>query len=449
MFFSRKSRGSPYISRHFADETGMKSLTFDFCKVFHRASSPMSIVTLSLGLISTAGIAETTNKRMILPGTRAQAVGGAYTAIADDASAGWYNPAGLAFLNGPSASLTANNYSRSKRNVSGTTTDSILAENSASLYPGFAGAVATLGPAVIGWSYFTLEKQNTDESQIIDVESDTSVQPFRYYRSNLTTGNLIHIGASVALPLGPHLSIGVSEFYYRREKQTALKERSLFSSGFFYDSFLRQSTKNEGTQTVPGLMLRVASFSLGLSGKIPRALTDKTEIETTSVIYTGSTPELGSQAASSHREDELIVRTWSLGLAWNPAPWFILSADADYYPATASPWLQAGGFDTKTVLNGSVGAEVHLDFLLLGGGAFTNSSLVRTPTASLTTVDPAKIDYVGYTASVGLAGKQSETRIILIRQQGKGRSQVIQSSLSLHNVSDTKETVSLSSRFQF
>jgi hypothetical protein len=427
----------------------MKRPVLEFFQNFHRTFSWMCMVTLLQGLINTVGKAETTNKRMILPGTRAQALAGAYTAIADDASAGWYNPAGLAFIHAPNASLTANNYSRSKRNISGATTDSILAENSASLYPGFAGSAATLGPAVIGWSYFTLEKQNTDESQILDVQSDTSVEPFRYYRSNLTTGNLIHIGASISLPLGPHLAVGVSEFYYRREKQTALKERSLFSSGLFYDSFLRQSTTNEGTQTVPGLMLRIDSFSLGLSAKIPRALTDKTEIETTSVIYTGPSPELGSEASSSHREDELIVRTWSLGVAWKPAPWFILSTDAVYYPATASPWLQSGGFDTKAVLDGSVGADVRFDALLLGGGAFTNSSLVRTPTASLTTVAPARIDYVGYTASLGLAGKQSETRIILVRQQGKGKAQVVQSSLSMHNVSDTLETVCLSSSFQF
>jgi hypothetical protein len=426
------------------------NVTFSSLFRIRRFAFGMAKVMLFFGICGEPGArGETTNKRMILPGTRAQAMAGAYTAISEDASAGWYNPAGLGFLQGPSASLTANNYSRSKKIVSGTATDSILAENSSSIYPGFAGSVATLGPVVFGWSYFTLEKQNTDESQNLDIIAESSVEPFRYYRSNLTTGNLINIGASVGVALGTHLSIGISEFYYRREKLAALKERSLFNTGLFYDSFIRQSTKNEGTQTVTGAMLRVDTFSLGLSIKIPRALTDKTDIETNTVVYTSSPPELGNEIMTTHREDELIVRTWSLGIAWHPAPWITLSTDAIEYPATESPWIGAGGFNTKTVFDGSAGFEIQAASILLGGGVFSNKSLVKTPKASFAEVEPARIDYLGYTASLGLYGKQAETRIIVVRQSGKGKAQVVQGSLTMHNVTDTTESVSLSSRFQF
>src|SRR5262245_2215010 len=57
------------------------------------------VVLLSLALAAPAASAQTTNGI----GVRAQGMGGAFTAVADDATAWWWNPAGLAggpFFNG-------------------------------------------------------------------------------------------------------------------------------------------------------------------------------------------------------------------------------------------------------------------------------------------------------------------------------------------------------------
>ena len=392
-------------------------------------------------------IAESTNKRMLLPGAKAQALGGAFTAVADDASAGWYNPAGLGLIDGPGISVTANNYSRSKKTVAGITTDSSLQENSSALYPGFAGGHTKLGPFAVGWSYFTSEQQNTDESSTIDVT--TASEPFAYTRTELTTGNLIHAGASLALPIGKSLSLGVSEFYYRRQKRTALYERSLFTTGYFYDSFLRQSTLNEGTSTVVGILMRVSSFSAGMSARIPRALSDKTTLDTSSVVYTGSNPEISSTSAQAHREDELIVRTWNLGLAWKPAGWISLSGDLVHYLPSETSWPNAGGFDTERTTDWSVGSELTLGPVLLAGGAFKNSSLVKEPTPKLTNSDPSQINFEGYSTAIGFKTKQSETLLIMTRQAGKGKTQAIQGALELQDVTVETESYSISSRYQF
>jgi hypothetical protein len=238
--------------------------------------------------------------------------------VADDASAGWYNPAGLGLISGPGVSVTANNFSRSKKIINGVSSQSSLQENSSSLYPGFAGGHTTLGPFALGWSYFTLEQQNTDESSQIDIVNATSSSPFAYNRSELTTGNLIHAGASLALPLGKNMSFGVSEYYYRRQRQTALKERSVFASGVFYDSFVRQSTQNEGTTTVAGLMVKLPNYSLGLSARIPRALSDKTTYETATVTYTKTSSTTGTltykkAGASTNAAIQWMSMSWALG----------------------------------------------------------------------------------------------------------------------------------------
>jgi hypothetical protein len=427
----------------------MSTSTFNLSRFSCTTRHILTIVLPGLLYSPNVARAESTNKRMILPGARAQALSGAYTAVADDASAGWYNPAGLGFLRSPGVSVSVNNYSKSHKDISGVTSDTKLAENSSSIYPGFAGSNASLGPFTFGWSYFTLDQQNTDESQSLNIASSESTNAFTYDRAELTSGNLIHAGASVAFKLGQNFSLGVSEYYYRRQKQTALKERSTFASGVFYDSFVRQSTLNEGTVTIVGLMARTGTFSLGITARIPKALSDKTELEAGSIIYTGATPELSSSNLETRREDELIVRTWTAGLAWVPASFILVSLDAVHYPATNSPWLHQGGFNTKTVTDWSAGFEILTSSLIIAGGLFTNSSLVETPTPSLVASEPARIDYQGFSSSIGLRSKQSETMLIMVRQKGVGKSQMVQGDLSLQSISIETQSFSIASRYNF
>jgi hypothetical protein len=410
-------------------------------------------------LLSSPSFAESTNKRMILPGSRAQALAGAFTAVASDASAGWYNPAGLGFLKGPGVSASVNNFSTAKKRISEVVSYQDLTENSASIYPGFTGANTNLGPLALAWSYFTLEQQNTDESQIILTESSSreitwpmasrSNSSFRYDRTELTAGSLIHTGVSLAVNLSKNVSLGISEFYYRRQKQTTLKERSSYESGVFYDSFSRLSTKNEGTLTVAGLLIRGTSFSLGISAKIPRALSDKTDFETSYVIYTGGSPDLNSEEVVTHREDELTVRTWSLGLAWTPLNHILVSADAVYYAPTKTLWGGSGGFDTRAVTDWSVGVELQSSGLIIAGGAFSNSSLAKRPEPSSNILAPGQINYLGFSSAIGFKSGRLENVFIMVRQRGLGQKQMVQGNQTLQSVTTEAQTFSLASSYKF
>ena len=423
----------------------------------HGAHTRAVLATVMLA-VSGVCFGESTNKRMILPGSRAQALGGAFTAVADDASAGWYNPAGLGFLKGPGVSATVNNFSTAKKKIEGVVSSRDLTESSASIYPGFAGANTNVGPFAVGWSYFSLEQQNTDESQTISGEAPTTLRStlnssldtssFQYDRTELTSGSLIHTGVSLAANIGQHVSLGLSEFYYRRQKQTNLKERSTYNSGVFYDSFSRLSTENEGTLTVAGLLIRSTKLSVGLSVRIPRALSDQTDLETKYIIHTGTNPELNSTEVATHREDELTVRTWNLGLAWTPVNYLLVSADAIYYAPTTTPWATSGGFNTRSITDWSFGIELRSHSMLLAGGAFSNSSLVRQPQPSLGSTDPAQINYLGFSAAVGLRSGRSENLFIMVRQWGQGQKQLIQGDPRLQKINMETQTFSLATSYK-
>ena len=196
-------------------------------------------------------------------------------------------------------------------------------------------------------------------------------------------------------------------------------------------------------------MLKTGGFSLGLAARVPKALSDKTDLEMESIIYTGSSPELSSTTSLTHREDELIVRTWALGVALRPTTWFLFAADFIHYPATRTPWSEAGGFDTKAVTDWSAGVEMTGGPIVLTGGVFTNSSLVETPKPSLVASQPGQIDYQGFSLGLGLKSKQSETELIMVRQQGTGKTQLIQGDLSLQDISIETQSFSISSRYLF
>ena len=422
------------------------------------AQALVSLLSVFIFTFATPLRGETTNKRMIIPGARAQALAGAFTAVADDSSAGWHNPAGLGFLKGPGLNVTVNNYSRSKKTIKGVTNDQDLAENSASIYPGFAGANGQIGPFVLGWSYFTLEQQNTDESQTLTLANlnlserrgiPLAGSVLQYERAELTTGSLIHAGASLAYSFSRNISLGLSEFYYRRQKQSNLKERSSFESGVFYDSFSRLSTKNEGTVAVAGVLIRGEDLAVGVAYRIPRALSDKTNYETSSIIYTGASPELSSDHMTTHREDELTTRTLSLGIAWTPLKTALMSADVIFHPATKTPWAQSGGFNTRSTTDWSLGVELRPSSLLIAGGAFSNNSLVSEPKPSLISPDPTQANYIGFSAALGFHSKQSENLFIMTRQRGSGKTQMVQGDLSLQDLIIESQTFSLSSSYKF
>ena len=397
-------------------------------------------------LESSAAFCNQFNQRTLLPGVRAATMGGAFTAISDDASGGWYNPAGLGFIQGSDMSLSANAFTKSRHSVKEALGEHDVAESSSSLYPAFAGGTTGLGPFHVGYSYFTADRENSDESFIYDVPASGSTSAFTYNRRQLIVGEKVFAGASAALPLGKNLSFGVSEFYYRRTMQTSLVESTVYKSGATFDSNLRQSTLNEGSVTVLGFLMKGAGFSMGLATKIPKALADNTTIETAQTTYVGSAPDRTTTITKPHDYDEVTPHEYSIGLAWQPSPSFSLALDASHLPGEKSLHRGEGGIDTKATTNYSIGGELFLGNVGLRGGAFTNNSLVSDPDPNLMS-QPGSENYVGWSSGISYRTKSFESMIGVIRQTGVGKDQTVSGNSKVYEIDAESTSYLLTSRY--
>lgn len=411
-----------------------------------RSLKTLLILTSFVLLLSTRAFCDQFNQRNLLPGGRAATMGGAYTAIADDASSGWYNPAGLGFVSGSDVSLSANAFTKTRRSIKEALGEHDVAESSTSLYPAFAGGTSTFGPFHVGYSYFTVDRENSDESFIYDVPESDDTSAFKYTRRQLIVGEKIVAGASIALPLGKYMSIGASEFYYRRAMQTSLVESTVYNTGATFDANLRQSTLNEGSITVIGLLLKGPTFSVGLTTKIPKALADNTTIETAQTTYIGSTPDRTSTITKPHSYDEVTPTEYTIGFAWQPSSWFLLAFDGSHNPGEKSLHRGDGGIDTKATTNYSAGAEVFLGPIGIRGGGFSNRSLVSEPDPNQSN-QPGAINYVGWTSGLSYKSKSSETMIGVVRQTGKGKDQTVSGSNKVYDIDAESTSYLLTSRY--
>jgi hypothetical protein len=403
-------------------------------------------VTVLLLLVANAGHGEVYNRKNLVPGGRAAAMGGAYAAIADDASAGWHNPSGLAWTKGQDLSMSANAYTKTSRSIEGVLGNEDVAETSSSLYPAFAGGITSFGPVRFGYSYFTLDRENSNESLSSAVPQSATSGAYTYKRKLLSVSEHLLAGGSFAFPMGTHFSLGLSEFYYRRSSQISLAETSLYASGASTDSFLRQTTLNEGAYTVVGGMIHGSYGNFGLVARMPKPLADNTLVETSQTLYTASSQSRSELSQKSHAYDESDTPEYVVGFSLRGGDWLLWSAEGSYCPVHKSDFKSDGGIDTRATTNWATGLELATTYFIMRGGAFSNNSLVAMPDETKSN-QPSAIDFLGFSGSLTVRTKSAESSFGMVRQLGQGYEQAVTGQTGLYKVSAESVTYFLSTRY--
>lgn len=172
-----------------------------------------------LGLLLCCGVAQADPYHYINTpvGDRASGLGGAYTAVSDDAAGLYYNPAGLVYGEGSNISSSINSYNQTfvtYENVLGGRYD--WTRDSGTLLPNFLGVVQPLGKGRVGFSYAIPNTSLEDQDEVFyNVETSRGLAE-RYVINFNNEDNTYKIGPSYALALNDSLSIGATLYFHHR-----------------------------------------------------------------------------------------------------------------------------------------------------------------------------------------------------------------------------------------
>ena len=151
-------------------------------------------------------------------GERAAGLSGAYTALSDDPSGAYYNPAGLAFAHQDGFSISASNLQSITKSYKGIDTPGqVYSQGSGGFQPNFLGILKRVDNYKIGFSIinsYTYSFDRTDQINIPLVSPNID-QTRNYVKENYSQ---LLMGPSFAFLLSNKLSIGATLYYVRDTK---------------------------------------------------------------------------------------------------------------------------------------------------------------------------------------------------------------------------------------
>lgn len=450
-----------------------KSLIFDFypkttfTPCIHTATyssdtpSMNSRVLKSIGLLFLAGILSfssvsfgnsfSANQRNILPGGRAPFLGGAFTALANDSTGSYYNPAGLAFVSSQEVSISGISYMDNQLVHEGAIDGQDFTEQSSGFATSFIGGLVSMGKLKLGWSILQLDRKDINQNEGFLVNDESRV----YVRTHQESNSYEWYGGSVAFRATSNLALGLSGFYYVRNIIVANHNMSYYLNQddvqIVDQKFL---TRNEGGVIALGGLWKGSDWSFGATLKVSKAIRDATTLTYDEVYYAPSSWGSEASEVSEIYQDcfaeqtacvihgefdteslhELNPATLSVGTAWHPTSKFTVSFDTLFHQGVTSPYADSANGDLYDTFNYSLGTELGLGTFVMRAGVFTNNSMYKKPTEGKMN-QPMSVDYVGYTGSLGIKSKARDSYIGFVQQVGTGQSQIISNSEKIQNVS--------------
>ncbi|MEK6609273.1 MAG: hypothetical protein AABZ30_16580 [Myxococcota bacterium] len=414
---------------------------------------PLALASLLAAFASTAA-ANDTNYQNYIVGERALGLGGAFTALADDASGAFYNPAGLALVPTTSLSASLSVYGiekhRRERGYRPATVDEPidLESSEVATLPTTVALVRKFGQKLrdgvsrhaIGLSTYMPYATSFHADRVI--EGRGSHERYQVSESDKT----IWTGPVYALRLTPRLSIGVATFYsyrtVRNRWRRAIEHESALDPDLSADVEIEEDVAEWGSGDLfggAGARFDASdAWSLGVSLTTPAAhvhgsgrLADET------TIAFADSPVLSYTPVENTGLETRNEYPWGgrAGVAYSvPGHWLVAGDLSVHGPATFSPIVVPDDLEPRAVVanhvatvrreavvNGNVGGEYYLaGFIPVRAGAFTNFSSAPDVKASPDERALAHVDMYGVTTSVGYVTGDYDVSFGVVYSFGSG-----------------------------
>jgi long-chain fatty acid transport protein len=400
----------------------------------------------------------------ILVGDRAAGMGGAYTAVSDDPSGLFYNPAGIVLAPGRSFSASVNAYHYSQKEYKDVLGGKGWERRSSNLLPNYFGIIQPLGPGKFGFSYAVPDSRLEDQDQTfynipgIDPATNLPLTITRYVINMNDTDYTYNFGPSYAMKINDRLSVGATAYIHYRDKEIISNQFITVDDGRYEWNNVYGSLTEWGVRPIVGLMWEpMEKVSVGLTASKNYILDTDRRLQTTyrGLDYGGSQPAYNVWDSDDEREFPLTV---TLGGAYFPSESLLLSADISYY-SEADYTIKYKNRDTgavsrelipqERVVNVAVGAEYYpSERIALRGGLFTN--MANTPDLSSGRANqPENIDMYGLSLSISHFSRSSSLTFGGSYSFGKGEAQPYAGSAEIKDVEMQDITAFISAAYSY
>ncbi len=426
-------------------------------------------VLLSASVILFAGSARADifHYNNVLVGERAVGLGGAFTALADDASGLYYNPAGIAFAQSNDISGSGNAFYKKSTKYSNVVMEQDYTETASGMFAPFLGILNKLDrfvPGLVGaFAMYTSDTELLNQNDrwpnvnLGTVGTKTSsLQGFHRVVQLRTTTSHIALGAGYRM--SGRLSVGfglryttISELSQDFQQSDAVIEDSASGTSTVTQltkQYVNSRTSLEAKGLEPSFGVQMAlgqSVSLGLSARkgafVSQEQTSATDTLQTLQVNSESAAIVTETASSADGKSSSplgkIPGEVRLGAAWFANPRLMACGDVSYYdPATSSP----AAYKRDSVLNYSTGVEYYVTpSVAMRGGFFTNNDSRPSLSTSKYT-GGTNVDYKGGSLFAAYIQPNSQISLGAVIQSGAGKAQKVGSSTTLTDVKSTITT---------
>lgn len=381
---------------------------------------PSFCLALAISALGNNASADEYHYNNVLIGDRATGLGGAYTAIADDSSGLFYNPAGIVYGIGSDVSGSMNALQITDTVYKDTLGPGIdWKRESIALIPNYFGVVQPLSKGKIGFSYAVTDYTKEDQDQVFGPLASYGID--RHYVNYNDKDSTYNIGPSYAQQLTDKVSIGITLYMHYRQRErirTILSEYSVAGGGDYYYSSEYASIEETGIRPIVGIMWTPRDkISLGMTLSQTLLLSSTRRLQTSSKAQSASTVSHTDFESNLKRELPLTV---TLGGAYFYNSALLYSADFSYYGSTSS----TGYVDRPATWNIAFGSEYYLNpDWAIRAGFYTN----RANTAAVESNKASQLDHVdltGISLSLSHFSRNSSLTMGFSYSAGTGEAQV-------------------------
>lgn len=367
--------------------------------------------------ISANSFADDFHYNSILIGDRASGMGGAYTAISDDASGLFYNPAGIVYVTDKNFSASVNTFSFQRKRYENAIGGQTFERKSSGFSVNYFGFVKPIGNLKIGFSYAVPDAVNEDLSQFVPGVQSTVPGLTYDYTFNLNNRDVTYnIGPSIAAAINSDLSVGLTLYLHQRDIlviQNKFTARSDLVNDWS-NSYYKQS--ETGLKPIFGVTWSpVEKLSLGVALSTVFLLDSSTTLQE-SCVNTITPTNCDNNASPSfpfkvptltnYNEKRKYPIRLALGAAYFANSNLLLSTDVTYHTGVTDPVYG----DKVATLDAAIGTEYYLSRKwAMRAGFFTNVANTPPIVAGVTQIEEHINVYGGSLSFTRFTGDSSVT----------------------------------------